>query len=262
MNLNNYFKADEQPLDNLLPDGGFCGIFRTIACIGDSLSSGEFESTKEDGSTGYNDMYDYSWGQYIARALGCKVHNFSRGGMSAKWYVEKFADECDLWNADKAAQAYIIALGVNDTFQNNYDTCPLGSVDDIGSNNCTFARYYGEIIERYKNIQPDAKFFLMTIPRDEGQNNTLAARRDAHAALLYKMAERYSNTYVLDFRRYAPVYDSLFKERFFMGGHMNACGYLLTAQMVMSYIDYIIRRNMRDFKSVPFIGTQLKNDKI
>lgn len=261
MDLKKLFSESERPLDNLVPDGGFCGIFRTIACIGDSLSSGEFESTKEDGSTGYNDMFDYSWGQYIARALGCKVYNFSQGGMSAKWYVEKFADERDLWNPDKAAQGYIIALGVNDTYQNNYDTCPMGSMDDIGTDRCTFARYYGQIIERYKQIQPDAKFFLMTMPRGE-EGEQLAARRDAYAELLYQMAERYDNTYVLDFRRYAPVYDAEFKQRFFMGGHMNACGYVLTAQMVMSYIDYIVRHNMRDFKSVPFIGTGLKNKNI
>lgn len=262
MKFSDFFRADEQPLDKLLPGGGFCGIFRTIACIGDSLSSGEFESTNADGSVGYNDMYDYSWGQYIARTLGCKVYNFSQGGMSARWYVEKFADERDLWNPDKAAQAYIIALGVNDTSQNNFDDCPMGSMDDIGTDRCTFARYYGEIIERYKQIQPDAKFFLMTIPRGESKSEALVARRDAYAELLYQMAERYDNTYVLDFRRYAPVYDNEFRQQFFMGGHMNACGYILTAQMVMSYIDYIIRHNMRDFKSVPFIGTELKNENI
>ena len=38
------------PLETLVKDGGFVGIFRTIGCIGDSLSSGEFQSTKEDGS--------------------------------------------------------------------------------------------------------------------------------------------------------------------------------------------------------------------
>ena len=37
---------NEKPLENLVTDGGFTGIFRTIGCIGDSLSSGEFEGTK------------------------------------------------------------------------------------------------------------------------------------------------------------------------------------------------------------------------
>ena len=33
----------EKPLDNIVEDGGFFKIFRTVGCIGDSLSSGEFE---------------------------------------------------------------------------------------------------------------------------------------------------------------------------------------------------------------------------
>ena len=104
-----YAPADEKPLDNMVSDGGFCGIFRTIACIGDSLSSGEFESRKADGTKGYHDCFDYSWGQYMARMAGCKVYNFSRGGMTAEEYVENFADNNNLWSTDKLAQAYIIA---------------------------------------------------------------------------------------------------------------------------------------------------------
>ena len=51
MNIETLYRFDDQtekPLERLLPDGGFCGIFRTIACIGDSLSSGEFESMNEE----------------------------------------------------------------------------------------------------------------------------------------------------------------------------------------------------------------------
>lgn len=35
--------ADEKPLEQFPVNGGFCGILRTVGCIGDSLSSGEFE---------------------------------------------------------------------------------------------------------------------------------------------------------------------------------------------------------------------------
>ena len=45
-----------------MADGGFCGIFRTIGCIGDSLSSGAFETLSEDNVPGGLDMYEYSWG--------------------------------------------------------------------------------------------------------------------------------------------------------------------------------------------------------
>ena len=44
-----YGNPDEKPLDNIVDDGGFAAIFRTIGCIGDSLSSGEFETYDEEG---------------------------------------------------------------------------------------------------------------------------------------------------------------------------------------------------------------------
>ena len=47
----------EKPLENLVSDGGFCGIFRTVACVGDSLASGEFEKKKPDG--GYFYHFDF-----------------------------------------------------------------------------------------------------------------------------------------------------------------------------------------------------------
>ena len=85
MNINDFYAIpDEKPLDNLVSDGGFVGIFRSIACVGDSLSSGELESMTPDGQRGYHDIYDISWGQYIARMAGTKVYNFSRGGMTAR----------------------------------------------------------------------------------------------------------------------------------------------------------------------------------
>ena len=86
MNVLEYISLEEneKPLDRIVTDGGFCSIFRTIACIGDSLSSGEFESKDESGNTRYHDFYDYSWGQFLARSTGSKVYNFSRGGMTAK----------------------------------------------------------------------------------------------------------------------------------------------------------------------------------
>ena len=63
MNINEYLApAGEKPLDRMVTDGGFCSIFRTIGCVGDSLSSGEFEATGPAGETLYLDMFEYSWG--------------------------------------------------------------------------------------------------------------------------------------------------------------------------------------------------------
>ncbi|MBR3960793.1 MAG: hypothetical protein IKK13_01105 [Clostridia bacterium] len=41
-----------------------------------------------------------------------------------------------------------------------------------------------------------------------------------------------------------------------MNGHLTAMGYLIVAKWVMSYIDYIIRKNPADFAQVGFIGRE------
>ena len=264
MDINMFYAAEgEKPLDRLCVDGGFTGIFRTIGCVGDSLSSGEFEGTDANGEKTYHDFYEYSWGQYLARMIGSKVYNFSRGGMSAKQYCEGWAESQDFWNEKYACQAYIIALGVNDIYNMDME---LGTIEDIDrddyrNNKPTFAGYYGQIIQRLKAISPDAKFFFMTMPTENGSWRTeeKLLRGVAHAKLLHEMAEFFDNSYVLDFQAYAPVYDTKFRENFYLGGHLNPCGYILTARMVDSYIDYIIRHNMKDFKQVGFIGTPYRN---
>lgn len=252
-----YFSEGEKPLDVIKPDGGFFGIFRTVACIGDSLSSGEFESTDAEGRKGYHDFYEYSWGQYMARAVGNTVYNFSRGGMSADWYLNSFGNEICAWDRSKACQAYILALGVNDLMGQNRE---IGSVSDVDvsdntKNRKTFAGDYAKIIQRYKEISPEAYFFLMTMPRGEQDDE----RVTGHAALLHDLAGIFTRTYVLDFTAYAPRYDAEFRRNFYLGGHLNAAGYLLTAQMVMSYIDYLVRKSPEDFAQVGFINKGFHN---
>lgn len=257
MNIYEYISVgeNEKPLDRIVTDGGFCGIFRTIACIGDSLSSGEFESVKADGTKGYHDFYEYSWGQYIARSCGSKVYNFSRGGMTAKEYIEGFAESQGWWDRGKIAQAYIIALGVNDILNRGHE---LGSAEDIcledyTKNKETFAGYYAQIIQRIKQLQPRAKIFLVSIPRNGDEKDE---KRKAHRDLLETLTKTFDRTYLIDLFTYAPEYNEEFRKRYFLG-HMMPTGYILTARMIESYIDYIIRKNPQDFSQVGFIGTDL-----
>lgn len=253
-----YPNAEEKPLDHIPPNGGLCRIFRRICCIGDSLSSGEFQLRKEDGTWGYHDLYDYSWGQHIARMTGSTVYNFSRGGMTAWKYCEEFADVQGFWNPDKACQAYIIALGVNEFLRND----PIGTLADVDfsdhrNNASTFCGYYAKIIQRLKAIQPRAKFFLVTMPREDiyMEHPQWKAINDR----IRELADRIDNTYLIDLYAYAPDYDAKFKEMFFLEGHMNPAGYVFTADMIAAYIDYIIRHNIQDFNEVGFIGTELTN---
>ena len=254
-----YANPDEKPLDNLVSDGGFCGIFQTIGCIGDSLSSGELESKDAQGVVGYHDFYEYSWGQYIARTLKNKVFNFSRGGMTAKDFIEHFAGECGIFKRENLCQCYIIALGVNDLTR-GYE---IGNVDEISVANpykdgCTsIMAYYAGIVRLIKVHQPDAKIFFMTIPFSDTKTPERIQREDELAQAIRAFSEKTSNTYVIDLRKYAPAFDKKFLDTFSLG-HMTPAGYMIIAKMVMSYIDYIIRNNHKDFAQAGFIGTPYK----
>ena len=224
------------------------------------MASGEMESLNDKNEKGYHDYYEYSWGQFMARDAGFEALNFSMGGMTAEVYCETFATAKDYWSPRKACQAYIIALGENDITKNGAN---LGTIADIDSSNWrnnkkTFTGYYGQIIQRLKEIQPKAKFFLITIPKKEPVEERTAAE-ELHRERMYELAELFDYTYVLDLRKYAPVVDSAFRKEFFLGGHLNAAGYILYSRMFESYIDYIIRHNMEDFAQVPFIGTPFHN---
>lgn len=253
-------KPGEHPLDNILENGGFTGIFHTIACIGDSLASGEWETRNADGTWRYYDMFRYSWGQYIARMTGATVYNFSRSGMSASEYMNKFAIEKDYWNQKYASQAYIVAMGVNDITGILAGDIEMGSMADVADNwrDCkkTAIGYYAAMILRYKEISPDAKFFFVTQPRGnvkEDRNHL----QDVQAELLYQLAGKFGNCYVIDLRKYGPVYDDAFREMFYLHGHMSPMGYQLTAKMISSYIDFIIRNNPEDFLRVGLFGTDI-----
>ena len=104
--------ASEQPLDIIKETCGFAGVFKQIGVIGDSLASGEFESHDENGNIVYTDMYEYSWPAVLERITGTKYNNYSRGGMTAREYVQSWADANGFWQWN---QAYIIALGNNDS---------------------------------------------------------------------------------------------------------------------------------------------------
>lgn len=244
---------DEQPLDILVEGYSNTSVFRTVAFVGDSLSSGEFESRDAEGNPGYHDMFEYSWGQYIARKNGFLGYNFSRGGMTAKEYIQSFGEQQGFWNKDKAAQAYVIALGLNDIYGWKQEP---GSADDIDpddwqNNKDTFAGWYAKVVSRYKEISPQAKFFFVTPPR-----STTQLKNGAIAEAVRSLAD-YFNAYVIDLYKYGPVYDDRFCEQFFLYGHMSPSGYILTAKLIDSYIDYIIRHNPDDFRRVGFINTGL-----
>ena len=254
MNIKEFMtpNENERPLDRLVSDGGYTAIFRTVCCIGDSLSSGEFELVDEKGRTFYHDLFDYSWGQFLGRMAGCTVRNFSRGGMTAREYCESFADEKGFWSPDLACSAYSIALGVNDLV---YQGHPVGSTEDVcpedyTKNGKTFMGYMGQIISRVKELSGGAPVFLVTMPKDGHGKREIGALQ---ARLMHELAALFPACYVIDLFAYGPVYDEEFKKNFYLNGHMNPQGYYLTAKMIASYIDYIVRSHPSDFDTIAFL---------
>ncbi len=254
----------ENPIKNIVADGGLTCILRSVACIGDSLSSGEHESKDLNGKVGYHDFYDYSWGQFMARKCGLDVKNFSCGGLTAKEF-HKYADFHHCFKPGNLCKAYIIALGVNDLnhlperYDNNFGDFSDVDEENWLNNKPTFVGEYVKIIQRIKEAQPKARIFLMTMPREPHFSAEKTALYDKHAELLNALTEKFEFTYVIDLRKYAPVYDKEFAKNNFLGGHLSAIGYKYTADMVATYIDYIIRNNLDDFKQIGFVGTGFYN---
>ena len=102
-------------------------------------------------------------------------------------------------------------------------------------------------------MQPRAHFFLVSIPRE---GNDWDAKRRAHRDLMESFTKVFDKTHLIDLYTYAPEYNADFKKKFFLG-HMTPTGYVLTARMIESYIDYIIRKNPQKFLQAGLIGTDL-----
>ena len=251
---------EENPIATISQNPGFCSIFHYWGFIGDSLCSGEFEYTKPDGSKGFWDCYEYAWGQRMCDLMGVKGEIFSKGGETAKGWIKHFWDsnENKLHNCakDTPKQVYMIALGVNDCNPKNVakDNYVLGdfatdvNLSDYNQNAKTFIGCYAGIIQRLKEMQPEVKIFVVTMPRNG---------RDDYNDAIRMMAEKFSDVWVIDLNKYATDFyaSAEFKQLYKPDhhGHLNPAGYEYTAWEFMTYIDWIIRHNMPSFKEVGFM---------
>ena len=72
------YDINEKPLDRLVDGYSNTAVFRKIAFIGDSLSSGEFETVDKDGNKNYYDFYEYSWSAYCKKKRSYRIQFFKR----------------------------------------------------------------------------------------------------------------------------------------------------------------------------------------
>lgn len=263
----NLMKADpypELPCANIIRDGGFCKIFKTIGVVGDSLSSGSMHDPASGASTGGEDetVVDkiwYSWIQQMARYTGSTAYNFSMGGLSAHTIRYSLTNQnvqqiiADLEDPNKKCNAYFIALGHNDkTIITKYpDEYSLGTIADIDISNSenNADTYYGNIgwvISKIISLAPGAKIFLITMKGE----STFGVLNEA-----LRMIPNLFNTsgnrtvYLLDMSTYAPKKDSTWE---YLNGHGSPQGYLNYSWQVSSYVDWYIRHYPNEFKLTAF----------
>lgn len=232
--------------------------FRHVGCIGDSLASGEVASHQTpDPQTGkdykFHDLYDFSWGQCMARMSDNTYYNFSSGGQTTRSWLTTAKGAPLAFDGQHACEAYIIGLGVNDKgyLGNDY----LGTIDDIDisdyhNNEDTYYGNYGKIIQMAKELYPKAKFFLITNPKN-GYTDWNQAIRD--------IANLFDNCYVIDlfvnhFNDYNDVNGLI--EKCKRQGHYNAIAYQYMAEIIKNDINKIMYDNPNEFQQVEFINTE------
>ena len=249
--LGDYVPDD--PLETVKETPGFLSIFHTVGCIGDSLASGEAVSSEKN-----HDLYDYSWGQCLARMTGNTYYNWSKGGLSTSSFLSSsYATEC--YDGDHLCEAYLIGLAQNDsnvvakTDDKDYEGA-IGTIDDVDfddySNNAdTFYGRYAKIIQMIQEIQPKGKIFVMTDPL------TSTETRGFNAAIR-ELAESFDNVYLMDLYTYgSSLYTTGLLGSYRRSGHYNAAGYFICACIIATYIDWIVKAYPEEFREVEFIGT-------
>ena len=226
-------------------------VFDTVGVIGDSLASGEC-AYKDNGTTRYVDLYNKSWGQFMARDSGNTYYNFSKGGLTTRsWFTttEGYPTASD---GNHKCKAYIIGLGVNDQrLGSDYvGTSADINLNDYTQNADTFYGNYAKIIQTMKEQQPKAKFFLFTVP------NSSTSYDNINTAIRY-MATIFDNVYVIDLRlNYINFYQGdVFIRNNLRSGHYNAIAYEYMAKMIEQWISQYIYDNYEEFEQVEFIGT-------
>ena len=239
----------DTPLGVVRADPGLLSCFLNVGCIGDSLASGESVYTQADGSNGYADLYEHSWGQYLARMTGNKYYNWSSGGHTTEtWLTSSYATEC--FDGEHKCEAYIIGLGQNDY---NRGLAIGGSSDiDVANHNNNASSYYGnygKIISKIKEIQPRARIFVLTDPSSATET---AGYNDA----VREIATMFSNVYLVDLYEHGrDLFNSGVIAACSRSGHFNAIGYREISLIIASYIDWVMRNDVSEFVDIEFIGT-------
>ena len=205
----------------------FYTLFPKMAVIGDSLSSGAMYV-----NGGYNDFYGNSWLSMIARQTGSKRNHFSRGGLTAKAWIENYET---ILNDSEVADIYYIALGTNDEYLNLY---PLGNITDTAGTN-SFVGYYKYIINVIRTKAPNAAIMCVSLYNNQ-------AGPTQYSNMIQSITNLYNNVYYVNFIGNSDITTDT--EGYAAHSHFNTMGYLYVANVIYKLTLEIVSAREADFR--------------
>lgn len=248
--LNKRLSSLEDNSTSLFEDTEFA-LFHTFGIIGDSLSVGH--TVSKDGKIKKGRNIYYSWGQYLARRLGNNCLNFGRSGVSAKLWMSTSEQYCypRLVDPNNLCQAYIIALGANDT------SMTIGSISDVNfsdmtQNADTEYGWYAKIINAVRTIAPKAPIFLFTLPYPRNSDDNIKAINE----MIRKFGSdrtHFGKIFTVDLDANYNEYfkdGKLRKQVGNTGWHLTSLGYMYASHVNQKALSKIISDNYSDFQDV------------
>lgn len=199
-------------------------MFNKVACIGDSYTEGAIEYKTSDGRTLQSIDSRYSYPTQLSKIANIQTVNLGHAGYTTTQWYNKYKD-IDLSGYDCA----IIWLSINDWF-----------------NGKVFQKeQYVNIINKLRTDNKNIPIFCIT-----NTKNYLTTAYTFNEEI--KEVAINNNCYIIDLGEYS---DWTPKSKWLNGSHPNAYGYYHNAEMINSYINYIIENNKADFYNLSFVGT-------
>ena len=200
-------------------------MFNKIVCIGDSYTEGAIEYKTSDGEKLQSIDKRYSYPTQLSKIANVETVNLGHAGYTTTQWYSKYQD-IDLSGYDCA----IIFLGINDWYKNE-------KVLDTES--------YTNIINKLRSDNKNIPIFCVTITKNYLTSAYILNDKIKEVALN-------NNCYILDLGKYSDWTEG---SEWLNGSHPNAYGYYHNAEMINSYINYIIENNKANFYNLSFVGT-------
>lgn len=226
-------------------------LFKKWGLIGDSLSVGH--TVSKDGETVSGRNIYYSWGQYLARRIGNTCLNFGRSGVTSKLWMNMSETYCypRLINPDNLCQAYIIALGANDS------EMTLGSIADVNftdmsQNADTEYGCYAKVINAVRNVSANVPIFLFTLPYPRNSDVKIKAINEMIRTFASDK-EHFGKIFLVDLDADYNKYFETGKLEAQIGNtgwHLTSLGYLYASKVNEIALSKVISDNYSDFQDV------------